>query len=352
MNDLIVRPATDVVEPPRPSGPFAPTRPQKAAIVLSLIEPTEAAILLKDFSEQTLLSFARAVSELKPVPPKLIEQVALEFLSELGERTEVRGGVEQVREFLSQFMEGDEVDRIVGELKDKDVRPVWDRMAEVPVADAAAFLTLEHPQTVAIILAKLRTDKSAKILEALDTDFAQNVVSRMSKAPRPLAGVVNDIEPVIDEDFLSVISRKSGAAKPAELIGNLMNNVTGSARDGFLKFLEENDASFAQDVQKEMFTFADIVERVQPTAVAMIVKDVEEETLMIALRYARDSGNPSYEFFMGNLSKRLSERMTEDIDAMDEVKEKDGEAAQMEVTGVIQKKAKMGDIKLIEIDQD
>ena len=356
MNELIIRPDTDVSDQRAPAAPppaaFVPSRPQKAAIVLSLIEPTDAAVLLKDFNEDTLLSFAKAVSELKPVPPKLVEEVALEFLAELAERTDVRGGVEQVREFLSQFLDGEEVDRIVGELSAPDIRPVWDRMIEAPIPTTSTFLALEHPQTVAIVLAKMRADKSAKILETLDTELAQDVVSRMAKAPRPLSGVLRDIEKVLDNDFLSVVSRQSAAAKPAELIGNLMNNVSGAARDGFLKYLEENDASFAQEVQREMFTFADIVERVPATAVAMIVKDAEEEVLLIALRFARDESNPSYDFFMSNLSKRLSERMIEDIDAMDEVKAKEGEAAQMEITSMIQKKSKMGESKLIEVDPE
>lgn len=355
MNDLIIRPDSAVA----PQGQnangktgFQPNKPQKAAIVLSLIEPADAAVLLKDFNEETLVSFAKAVSELKPVPPRVVEQVALEFLAELGERTDVRGGVEQVREFLGQFMDSEEIDRIVGELTAQDIRPVWDRLVDAPIASTAAFLALEHPQTVAVVLAKIRADKSAAILEHLEVELARTVVSRMSKAPRPLPGVLKNMEDVIDSDLLSVISRQSTATKPAELIGNLMNNVSSAARDGFLKYLEEEDASFAQDVQREMFTFADIVDRVPPNAIAMVVKDAEEETLMIALRYARDSSNPSFEFIMGNLSKRLSERMEEDIDAMDDVKEKEGEAAQMEITGMIQKKAKLGEIKLNEVEVD
>lgn len=354
MNELIVRPGTEMTEVPAPveTRDFSPTRPQKAAIVLSLIDANSAADLLKDFNERTLLQFAKAVSELKPVPPRLVEQVALEFLSELSERTDVKGGISQVREFLGQFLDADNVERIIQELNGEDIRPLWERLADAPIDETVSLLALEHPQAVAVILSRLRPDKSAAVLERLETDFAQLVVLRMSKAPSPVPSVIRDVEDVLDEDFLSVISRKSSAIKPAELIGTLMNNVSGAARDGFLQHLEEADASFAQDVAREMFTFADIVERVPPMTVPMIVKDMEEERLLIALRFARDSNNPSYDFFMGNLSKRLSERLAEDIDSMEEVKEKDGEAAQMEVTNLIQKKAKMGEIKLIEQEFD
>lgn len=360
MNDVVVSAGSPVpatvagASPMRQAGPaaFVPTQPQKAAIVLSLIEPASAAELLQQFSEATIMQFAKAVSDLRPVPPHLVEAVVNEFLTELGDSSDVRGGIEQVREFLEQFLEADAIDRIVGELHGRNGGSVWSRMADAPVDAGANFLSLEHPQTVSIILARLRPDVAARMLEQLDNEFGQIVVLRMSNAPNLTAAALADLEETIDSEFLSVISRRSAATKPAELLGNLMNNVTGSARDRFLAHLEEKDAAFAQDVVREMFTFADIAERVPPTAVPMVVKAVDEEQLLIALRYARDTENPSFDFIIASLSKRLSERIVEDLDAMDEVREAEGESAGMEMTNLIQQMAKKGEIKLIEPDYD
>lgn len=349
MNELIIAPPQELATVPNGGGgdPVL-TRPQKAAIVLSIIDPSDAALLLKEFSETTLLNFAKAVSDLKPIQPSTLNDVVLEFLGELGDTTDVRGGVQQVRKFLEAFMEGDDVDRILEDLMGQQNRPVWDRVGDAPSAAAATYLGLEHPQTVAYVLSKLRSDKAAAILERLDREFGQAVVLRMSRVPSLSEHIIGLVSTAIEKDFLSAINRQSGAIKPAELIGNLMNNVSSVAREEFLANLEEADATLAQEVTRVMFTFADIAVRLAPMDVAKIVKEVEEERLLIGLRLAKDTDNPSYDFIISNLSKRLSERLVEDIDAMDPVTEKDGEPAQMEVINIIQKKAKMGEISLYE----
>lgn len=335
-----------------PAGGGQPSYSEKAAIILSLLDPEDASQLLREFSPDSLLKFAKVINSLKPVPQAVMIDVVTEFLMALGEETNVRGGQDQVRKFLSQFMEPADVDRILTDISGGTNRPVWERLGEAPNDKAAAFLQLEHPQTVAIVLSKLRPDKAAAILEELDRELAQGAVLRLSRVPTLDEAVIKKVEQTIDNDFLSAIKRQSGGVKPAELIGDLMNNVSGAAREQFLENLGEANQELQSEVLKVMFTFADIATRVATTDVAKLVKEVEEEQLMIALKYALDSGNPSFEFIMGNLSKRLSERLTEDIEAMEPVKEKDGEAAQMAITGVIQRLAKMGEFKLIEVDPD
>ena len=315
---------------------------QKAAVILSIVDPADAAEILKGFSEETLFHFAKAINELKPIPPQTLEGVIVEFLLELGEGSSIRGGMDQVRVYLEQFLDDDNVDRIIKDIADQQTRPVWDRLADAPTAAAAHYLALEHPQTVAVVLSKLRSDRAAGILELLDRELAQLSIMRMSRVPSIDPETVSVVESAIDRDFLSAMNRQSGNVKPAELIGNLMNNVSSEARDQFLEHLETTDSSLAQEVTRVMFTFADVATRVPANAVGGIIKDTEEETLMIALKFAKDKENPTYDFIMSNVSKRLSERLVEDIEAMESPKEKEAEAAQMVIVNAIRNQAKLG----------
>jgi len=52
MNELIVRPTTDVARTVSAPGSAMPTPAEKAAIILSILEPTDAAELLKSFDPQ------------------------------------------------------------------------------------------------------------------------------------------------------------------------------------------------------------------------------------------------------------------------------------------------------------
>lgn len=352
MNDLIVRPNTDLARTGSAPPAVLPTQAEKAAIILSILDPVEASELLQSFKHENILKFAKIISSLKPVPSPVMSAVVADFLGELGEGSNIRGGEEQVRKLLSEFLDPTQVEQILSDVAGRDTRSVWERLGDAPNTKAAAFLQLEHPQTVAIILSKIRPDKAARILEEMDRNVAQMAVLRLSRIPNLSPLLLGRLEKVIEDEFLSAMSRQMGSIKPAELIGDLMNNVSGSARDEFLENLGEVNQELQSEVLKVMFTFADIATRVEGRDLTQIMKAVEEEQLMIALKYSQETENPSVDFILSNLSKRLAERMTEDLDAMDSVKAKDGEAAQMVVTNAIQKMAKMGELKLIEIEPE
>ena len=348
MNEVIVRPSSELRNIGSPVDEPMPTSAEKAAIILSILDPKDASELLQTFKHDSLMEFARVINSLRPVPSSVTSAVVTEFLIAMGAETNVKGGREQVRLFLSQFLEDDQIDEILSDISGKDVRSVWERLGDAPNAKTAAFLQLEHPQTVAIVLSKMRADKAARILEDLDRDFAQTAVLRLSRVPALDASIIKCVEKVLEDDFLSAVSRQSGSVKPSELIGDLMNNVSGAAREEFLENLGEANQELAQEVLRVMFTFADIADRLDGRDVAKVVKAIEEEQMMDALKYAKDTGNQSFDFIMSNLSKRLSERMSEDLEAMDAVKPADGESAHMAITNIIQRMAKRGELKLIE----
>lgn len=352
MNDLIVRPNTELASTQVALPGGLPSPAEKAAIILSILDPAEASEILQSFKHESVIKFAKVISSLKPVPSAVMTAVVADFLGELGESTNVRGGEDQVRKLLSDFLDPDQVDQILSDVAGRNTRSVWERLGDAPNTKAAAYLQLEHPQTVAIILSKLRPDKAARILEEMDRNIAQMAVLRLSRIPNLSAPLLRKLETVIEDEFLSVMSRQMGSVKPAELIGDLMNNVSGSAREEFLENLGQVNQELQAEVLKVMFTFADIATRVEGRDLTRIMKAVEEEQLMLALKYSQETDNPSVDFILSNLSKRLAERMTEDLEAMDSVKAKDGEAAQMVVTNAIQKMAKMGELKLIEIEPE
>lgn len=353
MNDLVVREEPTVPEVPVKIEPqFTPTPPQKAAIILSVLDTESAVGILQEFNDLTLRHFAKAIMDLEAVTHDVLDDVIDEFLGLLGQGSGVRGGVDQAKRMLGGVMEEDKLSRLLDKLENPDKGVVWDRFSNVAPSEASHFLQLEHPQTIAFIISRIRADRAAGVLEGLPREMAQEVVLRLSRVVAPEDAVMNLVERVVANDFLSVINDRSSSVSPAEMIGNLMNNVSSSVRDEFLDYMQTENAELAQDVLKVMFTFADISTRVQPNDIAKIVKEMPEDRLIIALRYAQDQSNPSFDYILSNLSKRLSERLAEDIEALDGVKTKDGEAAQMETVNLIQAKAKSGDIVLNELDAD
>ncbi|MEO1312949.1 MAG: FliG C-terminal domain-containing protein [Pseudomonadota bacterium] len=320
----------------------------KAAIVLSALGPEVAADFLKNMNEGALTRTAIAISRLDRIPPEMLDAVIAEFLLSIGTEEEISGGSQTARRLLAEVLDDTTIDRIMFDVEGGDTRKAWKKLNDISNNALATFVGAEHPQTAAVILSELRADKAAAVLERLDREFAQQTVLRLSRVPSLDPDVAEMVETVIARDFLSALQRTKRSRRPADLIAGLMNNLQSDNREKFLEFLEGEKPSLHSDVLKTMFTFNDIRHRVEAREVAIIVKELDEPQLLIALKWGKMQGNASVDFLLENLSKRLTERLVEDLDAMPEPTQRDGEASHQEVVRKIQEMAKSGTLQLIE----
>ena len=58
-------------------------------------------------------------------------------------------------------------------------RTMWDKLGNVNEAVLANYLKNEYPQTVAVVLTKVKPDHAARVLALLPEGFAMEVVMRM-----------------------------------------------------------------------------------------------------------------------------------------------------------------------------
>lgn len=340
------KPRVPVVRPEVMPSPI-----EKAAVILAAIGPELAAGFLRDLAEPDMERFARAISGLGKIEQEVLDAVIVEFLELLTTGPEIAGGAKAARKLLAAVLDDeDEVQRLLDGRQRSEVRSVWARLNDTPIPSLATFLQAEHPQTAAVVLSELRAEVAASVLERLDRGFAQTVVLRLSRVPQLDGPVATSIQAAIEHDFLSVLQRNLSKRRPADLIAGLMNNISTEVREGFLGYLESQEPSLAQDVQRTMFTFDDIAARVHARDVAGILRDVPEEALLQALKHGKAQGSATVGFILENLPRRLSERYVEEIDNLADVTRKEGEAAQIELTKAIQAQAKAGTIRFIEKD--
>ncbi len=320
----------------------------KAAIILAAVGPELASDFLKSMSENALTRIATAISNLDRVPSDLLDGIIAEFLLSIGTEEEVSGGSGTARRLLGQVLDDNSIEKIMFDVEGGDTRAAWKKLNDCTPAQLAVFVGAEHPQTAAVVLSELRPDKAAGLIERLDGEFAQQCVFRLARVPALDRDVAEMVERVIARDFLSAIQRTKRSRRPADIIAGLMNNLTAEVREKFLAQLEEQKPSLAAEVVRTMFTFADIRQRVEKRDVAIIAKEVDEPVLLLALKWAVMQKNPSYDFIIDNISKRLSERLIEEVEGMPETTQRDGEGAHQEVVRQIQEMAKAGTIQLVE----
>ncbi|MFT3974354.1 MAG: FliG C-terminal domain-containing protein [Amaricoccus sp.] len=328
-----------------------PSPIEKAAVILTAVGPELASGILRELSEPEMARFARAIGGLGRIPQDVLDAIIVEFLELLTTGPELSGGAQAARRLLSAVVgDDDEVQRLLDGRRKADNRPVWEQLNQTPAPSTATFLAAEHPQTAAVVISELRPEIAASVLERLDRGFAQAVVLRLSRVPTLDPAVADAIQGAIERDFLSVLQRNLSKRRPADMIASLMNNISTDVREGFLNFLEAQDAVLAQDVQRIMFTFDDIALRVAGRDIASVIRDVPEETLLKAMRHGQVLGSASVGFILENLPRRLSERYVEELGALGDVPRKEGELAQIEITKAIQAQVKAGTVRLLDKD--
>lgn len=321
---------------------------KKAAIILAAIGPDAAADFLKGMSEAALTRTAIAISRLDRIDQDLLDTVIAEFVLSIGTEEEISGGSQTARRLLSEVLDDATIDRIMFDVEGSDTRKAWKKLNDISNSNLVTFVGAEHPQTAAVILSELRADKAAAVMERLDREFAQLTILRLARTPSLSPEVAEMVERVIARDFLSALQKTGRTRRPADLIAGMMNNLGAENRERFLDFLEDEKPPLHAEVLRTMFTFNDIRHRVEARDVPIIMKEIEEATIVTGVKWGRIQGNPTSDFLLQNLSKRLAERLEEDVDSMSDPTQREGEAAHQKIVAKIQEMAKSGTIYLIE----
>lgn len=324
---------------------------QKAAIVLVSLGPENASQILTELGEDRLKRFVKTLHNMPEVSARMTEEVIGEFLHKLEDSSSVAGGAEGAHRFLSAALDDDRATKLINEVTAAS-RPVWSVLADVDDEQIAAWLRGEHPQVAAIALSRLAPVKAARVLEKFDDDERQDVVLRMSSAAAAEGSVAERIGEAISRDFLPKVRKNASRKDPADLIAGVMNHVTGDVRDRLLEQMNGTAPDLTGAVRKKMFTFEDIPTRLSSRDVGLVLRQVEESTLLVALRVSSEKNPDLLEFIFSAIPKRLGERLREEMGEIDPPSKRAGEAAQGEITAAITALRDSGALKFLSTESE
>jgi flagellar motor switch protein FliG len=316
------------------------TGPERAAVVLlSLGE--EHTVLWQQLDEEEIKEVSQAMAGLGTVAASVVEEVLVEFVSGIGGAGALMGSYEQTQRLLASFMSGDRVDALMEEIRGPAGRTMWDKLGNVNEAVLANYLKNEYPQTVAVVLSKVKPDHASRVLTALPEDFALECVQRMLRMEPVQRDILDKIEQTLRTEFMSNLARTS-KRDSHELMADIFNSFDRQTEARFIGALEERSRDSAERIRSLMFVFEDL-SKLDPGGVQTLLRAVEKDQLGLALKGASDALR---EMFFSNMSERASKIMREDMESMGPVRLKDVDAAQMTMVQVAKDLAARGDIML------
>jgi flagellar motor switch protein FliG len=314
--------------------------PEKAAVILlSLGE--EHTQLWKNLDDDEVKEISQAMAGLGTVSATVVEELLVEFVSGMSGSGSVMGSFEQTQRLLASFMPADRVDGLMEEIRGPAGRTMWDKLGNVNEAVLANYLKNEYPQTVAVVLSKVKPDHAARVLTALPEDFALECVQRMLRMEPVQREILDKIEQTLRVEFMSNLARTS-KRDSHEAMADIFNSFDRQTEARFIGALEERNRESAERIRALMFVFEDL-NKLDPGGVQTLLRSVEKDSLGLALKGASETLR---EMFFTNMSERASKIMREDMESMGPVRLKDVDTAQMAMVQVAKDLAARGEIML------
>ena len=334
MATLTARKKPAVEDPNKLSGP------EKAAVILlSLGE--EHTHIWQQLDEEEIKEISQAMSSLGTISASAVEQILLEFVSGMSGTGAIMGSFEGTQRLLSAILPSDKVEGLMEEIRGPAGRTMWDKLGNVNEAVLANYLKNEYPQTVAVVLSKIKAEHAARVLSALPEDFALECVQRMLRMEPVQREILDKIEQTLRTEFMSNLARTS-KRDSHEMMADIFNNFDRQTESRFVAALEERNRESAERIRALMFVFEDL-NKLDPGGVQTLLRAVEKSQLGLALKGSSDGLR---EMFFSNMSERAAKIMREDMDSMGPVRLKDVDQAQMSMVQVAKDLAAKGEIML------
>lgn len=351
-------PMPDVsADAPRDAAPGAPagmaraprrlSRRQKAAVLVRLFLAEGIPISLKDLPEQLQAQLTHEMAQLRFVDRTTLRAVIKEFVDEIEEiGLSFPGGIEKAIDVLGEAISPVMAARLRHSTGARLTRDPWEALCEVPPERLLPIVEAESTEVAAVLMSKIKVSAAAEMLSQLPGPRARAITYAVSQT----AAIRPEVVERIGESILEQLEGEPPTAfdsGPVERIGAILNFSPAATRDAVLEGLEAEDAAFANEVRKAIFTFAHISSRVDPRDVPKIIREVDQAQLVTALAAATDALAPVAEFILSAMSKRMAEQLQDEIAEAGTVKAADGEAAMNAIVSVIRDLEARGELFLV-----
>jgi len=316
---------------------------ESAAILLMALGEEQAGEVFKHLAPREVQRLGEAIARMKAVPRDRVDAVMERFEKVAGNETLlVPDNNAYVKEVLRRALGDDKaallIDRIV---KGNDVASI-ENLKWMDAASVAELMRHEHPQIAAAILVHLDADQTAAVLKLFSERQRNEVLVRIA--------TLDGIQPAALQDLNEVMTRMLAGGKAArrsslggaKAAAEILNMMGGAIETSVLDFVRETDNDLAQKIMDNMFVFDDL-EKIDDRGIQSLMKEVQSESLVVALKGATPSLRDK---IFRNMSTRAAETLREDLESRGPVRLSEVEAEQKEMLKIVRRLADEGQIVL------
>jgi len=333
----------DVAELDNAPAPIAIEGSAAAAILLMLLDESEAATILKQLGPEEVRQLAKAMFDTANASEQQIGQALDRFVTRSRDVSALAIGADiRIRTVMNEAVGNVRADNILAAVAPQRSAASLEMLRWMDVDAISGLLASEHPQVGALILSVLVPDVAARAIETLDEVLQADLVLRAAMLTSVPAAAIEDLEAVLasaNVDGQRVAKQAIGG--PSD-VAKIMKKMPKQLSERTLRSLKKHDRVLAQTIEEEMFIFENLRD-LDKKSLSSVLRSVDAAQLAIALKGADEE---MVDMCLATMSQRAAETIRDEMTEMTMVKRADVDDAQKSVMQIVRQMAASGEIMI------
>lgn len=311
----------------------------RAAAFLIAIGEETAAEIYKHLSEDEIETLSIEIGRINTLDQEEIDSIMNEFYELfITQKVIAEGGQEYSLNVLTNAFGKEKAKMLMERIQ--TANRAFEFLKNVDYKSILTMLQNEMPQTIALVLSHISSKKSAQILAELPGDLQVDIFKRIAELDSISPEIIRNVEEMMAEKMSSVASVDTVDFGGVNYLADVMNNLDVRTEKSIIEELNDSDPELADEIQKRMFVFDDIVS-LDNREIQMFLKECDSKDITVALK---GSGPEVKKVILNNMSKRQQETIQTDLQYLHNVRMRDVEEAQRNIIAVIRKLEESGEI--------
>jgi flagellar motor switch protein FliG len=303
---------------------------QKAAILMVLLGEDTASHIYRNLPENDVQRLTRRIAELEHFKPETAISVLEEYYQlTLTQNYVAEGGPEYAQKLLVKAFGDVGAKRLLEQVSNAMEQNAvhLESLQEADPQQLAKFLEMEHPQTIALILAHLNARQASTLLLRLPEEVRAETVKRLAQLRQFSPEVAQKVALALNKRLESLGEQSRRTYAGFKGAADMLNQLEPLSSKGILENIEKDNPKMALAIRNLMFTFEDLL-GVPEAGIRELLGQLDKKTLALALRGANEELK---NLIFKSMSSRAVEMLKEDMEVLGAVRSKDVTQAQREI---------------------
>lgn len=310
---------------PAPRSSVTPS--QRAAVIIAMLGEAAAKPIVEKLDDVALAKVVSAMESISYLPREELVEIVIDFLTHLRSSTgALRGGPSRARELMGGLVNEQRLSTVLGGERPADTEAavgdtplqdgdVWTRLRQKEPEAIAQYLSGLTPNIIALILRRLDSATASDVLTHLDDEKLVPMMGYLVDGEKPDPGIESVISRMIEIEFLNAAQEAAGeSTEHLETIGELLSLIPDGKRESLVQFLKTEHEAKLRSIEKAMLTIESLPEILPRSAVPVVFRELDPETVQKIVGGLQASHRPVAEFLLGNISSRMADQIRDELE--------------------------------------